>query len=405
MRRQELRILSIIQKLRAKEIKQIKAADVLGLSVRQVRRIAKRVQIEGPEGVIHKARGAPSKRKLSARLKERVLNLYQEKYDGFGPTLANEKLAEIDKIKVSAQSLRNWLIEAGLWEKRRKIKQHRQWRERKTCFGEMLQLDGSHHDWLEGRGPKLVLMAYIDDATSNVFARFYDYEGTVPALDSFKRYVKRYGCPQSVYADRHSTYKSTAKPSIEDELNGQKPQSQFERALAELGVKVIHAYSPQAKGRVERLFGTLQDRLVKEMRLKGVRSKEEANVFLETYLPRYNERFSVSAASRVDLHCATEKARELDQALCLKAKRVLRNDLTISYEKKVYQLLERPLGKRVEVRTLLDGEVLLLSQGVELGYKIIEKVAAEIKTLTPEPRKTPWTPSPLHPWREYEHRF
>ena len=188
-------------------------------------------------GVIHKARGTPSKRKLSASLKERVLNLCQEKYNGFGPTLVHEKLAEIDKIKVSAQSLRNWLIEAGIWKKRRKIKQHRQWRERKTCLGEMLQLDGSHHDWLEGRGPKLVLMAYIDDATSNVFARFYDYEGTVPALDSFKRYVKRYGLPQSVYADRHSTYKSTAKPSIEDELNGSRPQSQFERALAELGVE------------------------------------------------------------------------------------------------------------------------------------------------------------------------
>lgn len=156
---------------------------------------------------------------------------------------------------------------------------------------------------------------------------------------------------------------------------------------------------------MERLFGTFQDRVIKEMRLKGVRSKEEANAFLEAYLPRYNERFSVQAARGVDLHCAAPKARELDQALCLKAERTLRNDLTIAYEKRLYQLLERPLSKKVAVRQMLNGDVRLFSQGVELEYKLIQKVAVKIKTPTLEPRKTPWTPSPSHPWRQYEHRF
>ena len=162
---------------------------------------------------------------------------------------------------------------------KRKGRKHRQWRERKHHFGEMVQMDGSHHDWFEGRGPKCVLMGYIDDATGTVYGRFYDYEGTIPAMDSFKRYIKRYGIPQSVYLDKHSTYKSTAKQSIEDELEDRKLMSQFEKSLQELGVKVIHAYSPQAKGRVEAAVRTFQDR-VNEMRLAGVKSVDQANEFL-----------------------------------------------------------------------------------------------------------------------------
>jgi hypothetical protein len=220
-----------------------------GVSERQLRRLVRAVRDEGERGIVHKARGRPSKRKTSGAVKGKVLRLYRRKYAGFGPTLASEKLGELDGIGVSDETLRKWLMEAGLWEKRRRRAKHRSWRQRRECFGEMVQMDGSHHDWLEGRGPELVLMGYIDDATNNVFARFHDYEGTRPAMESFKRYVRKYGLPQSVYLDKHTTYKSPRKLTPEEELQGvEEPMSQFERALYELGVEVIHAHSPQAKG-------------------------------------------------------------------------------------------------------------------------------------------------------------
>jgi hypothetical protein len=202
-----------------------------------------------------------------------VLTLYKERYPDFGPTLATEKLLEVDGIRLSDETLRKWLIEIGMWKKGRKRSAYRQWRPRRACFGEMVQLDGSHHDWLEGRGSKLVLMAYIDDATNMTYARFYDYEGTMPAMDSFKGYVRIYGLPISVYLDRHTTYKSSKKLTEWDDVDDIEFLSQFERALKELGVEVIHALSPQAKGRVERLFGVLQDRLVREMRVTGHKDK------------------------------------------------------------------------------------------------------------------------------------
>jgi hypothetical protein len=263
--------------------------------------------------------------------------LYRGRYTGFGPTLTSEKLGELDGIKLSDETLRKWLMEAGLWQRRRKRSRHRQWRQRKECFGEMVQLDGSHHDWLEGRGPELVLMAYIDDATNNVLARFYDYEGTIPAMDSFKRYVRKYGLPLSIYLDRHSTYKSTKKPTEWEEFEKIEPLSQFERALETLGVEVIHAYSPQAKGRVERLFGVLQDRLIKEMRLRGIKTKESANEFLKEYLPKFNRRFRVCPANDTDVHVRVPKYFNLDKYLCIKTERTVRKDNTITHNGKLYR--------------------------------------------------------------------
>ena len=193
-------------------------------------------------------------------MRDRVIRLYRAQYQDFGPTLASEKLLEREGVGISDETLRTWLIETGDWKKSRKGRQHRQWRERKHHDGEMVQIDGSHHGWFEDRGPGCVLMGYIDDATGKVFARFYDYEGSLPAMDSFKGYSKKYGLPMKVYLDKHTTYKSTAKQTIQDELDQVEPLSQFERALKELGVEVLHAHSPQAKGRIERLFRTLQDR-------------------------------------------------------------------------------------------------------------------------------------------------
>jgi hypothetical protein len=227
---------------------------MLSLSIRQTRRIVRRVREEGPQGVVHRLRGKASNRKLPWELKDRVLELYCGKYEGFGPTLAQEKLLELDGICISDETLRCWLMEAGRWKKKRKGKKHRQWRQRKDRVGEMVQVDGSHHKWFEDRGPACVLMGYIDDATGRVYGRFYGYEGTIPAMDSFKRYMRKQGIPMSLYLDKHSTYRSPGEPTIEDELHGREPLSEFGRAVGELGVTLIHAHSPQAKGRVERLF-------------------------------------------------------------------------------------------------------------------------------------------------------
>lgn len=263
MSQKELKRLHVIHKVLEGSLKQGEAAEMISLSVRQVGRIVKRIKTEGDEGLQHRLRGRESNRRTPKKLVERVMQLYREKYQGFGPTLTAEKLSELDGIEVSRESVRTWLMGTGQWQKRRKGRKHRNWRERKSNLGEMLQLDGSLHDWFEGRRTKCVLMAYIDDATSRIYCRFYEYEGTIPAMDSFKRYIRRYGIPMSIYMDKHTTYKSPAEPTIEEELSGTTPLSEFGRSLAELEVKIIHAHSPQAKGRIERLFNTLQDRLVK----------------------------------------------------------------------------------------------------------------------------------------------
>src|SRR5208337_2212616 len=301
-------------------------------------------------------------RQKPKKIKERIIKLYQEKYKGFGPTLAAEKLFEIDAIQISDETLRLWLIDAGEWQKKRKRKAHRQWRARKEHCGEMLQMDGSVHDWFEGRGPKSVLMAYIDDATSRVYGRFYEYEGTIPAMDSFKRYVRKYGIPMSIYFDRHKTYKSSSEPTIEDEINGTEPLSEFGRALTELGVKLIHAYSPQAKGRIERQFKTLQDRLTKELRLRGISTIEEANKFLEeSYWANYNKKFMVKALRKDDIHRPVPKGLNLDKILCIRTEHPVRNDNTITHNKKLYQLKESlPKKTKVRVEERVDGSMLII---------------------------------------------
>lgn len=405
MRGRELKRLHVIYKLNEKKINQQEASELLGLCVRQVRRISKRVLKEGDTGIIHKSRGKPSNRLFSEDLKSRAISFYRGRYSDFGPTLANEKMGEIEGIKVSTQTLRNWLIGEGLWRQKRRQRKHRQWRERKRYFGEMLQMDGSDHDWLEGRGDELVLMAYIDDATNRVFARFYEYEGTIPAMDSFKQYVKEYGAPISLYLDRHTTYKSTAKPTVEDELNNRAPMSQFERSMEEIGVKVTHALSPQAKGRVERLFGTFQDRLIKEMRLKGIKTKGEANKFLEYYLPLYNERFSFKAAREGDLHREIPDGLDIDKVLCIKTRRSVRNDFTIAHNKKLYQITEHINGKEVIVEERTDGSMLITYNGRSLKFKEID--SRPVKDKVTESRaieskiKKVHIPPKDHPWRKY----
>jgi hypothetical protein len=267
----------------------------------------------------------------------------------------------------------------------------------------MVQMDGSHHDWLEGRGPELVLMGYIDDATNTTFGRFCDYEGTIPAMDSFHGYIRKYGIPQSVYLDRHTTYKSPRKLTPEEELQGiPRALSQFERALSELGVEVIHAYSPQAKGRVERVFGVLQDRLVKEMRLRGIKTKQEANDFLKEYLPVYNRQFSIPAANDTDVHVELPKYFNAHKALCIRTQRTVKNDYTIVINTKLYQIEDNITAKKVTVEERMDGSLHMINNGVSLKYsEITERPKKQIVQVQRIYNRSS-IPSRSHPWRRWD---
>lgn len=406
MRQKELKRLHVIGKVMERELTQVEAAEILSLSERQIGRIVKRIREEGDKGIQHRSRGKESCRRLPKKLKDRVVELYMRSYKGFGPTFTAEKLYEFDDIDLSKETVRKWLIEAGQWQKGRKTRTHRQWRERKWHCGQMVQMDGSHHDWFEGRRPKCVLMGYIDDATGRIFCRFYEYEGTIPAMDSFKRYIKAHGIPMSVYFDKHTTYKSPAEPSIEDEINGTEPLSEFGRALRELGVDLIHAHSPQAKGRVERMFNTLQDRLVKEMTLRGINTIEEANKFLKGYLSSHNKRFAVKPKEQNDLHRDIPKGLNLDKILCIRTERTLRNDSTIAHNGKLYQIQEAVKSKKVLVQERVNGMMLITHNNVSLKFK-------EVNT-RPEKQQKPdrilrkrkiHIPSADHPWRKSNYQL
>ena len=401
MSRKEATRLHIIHQALDKRITQTEAAALAGLSDRQIRRLIKRIRQDGDDGICHRSRGASSNHRISAKTKEKALRLFREKYKDFNLTHATEQLAENHRIAISRETLRLWLTNADIPYKKRRTRKHRQWRERKAHFGELVQIDGSHHDWFEGRGPFCVFMGYIDDATSTVSGRFYAYEGTIPAMDSMKRYIKRYGIPQSVYLDKHSTYKSSAEPTIEEQLNDQRPMSHFEKSLSELGVEVIHANSPQAKGRVERLFRTLQDRLVKEMRLSGITSVDEANEFLKTFLPKYNRKFKKPAASKADLHRPALHSRNLDKILCIKEERTVRNDFTVIYGSKLYQIEKATRAKMIIVEERLDGSLHITHNGQDLAYREVKPTSnrerprvASLKLV-----KEPWIPPAGHPWR------
>ncbi len=303
MSTEEIKRHGILKQAIEGQIHQKEAAEIIGISTRQTRRLMRRIEKEGAAGIRHRSRGRPGSRRVATAFREKIVKLYKSKYHDFGPTFAAEKLEEVNGIRISHDTLRNWLLEeeeVPCWQ--RKKRPHRQWRERKTYCGEMIQMDGSHHDWLEGRGPKMVLMGLIDDATGKTFGRFYQYEGTFPALDSMYRYIRCHGVPLSVYLDRHSTYKAKRKQTISEELMNKGTLSQFARAMRELGVNVLYAHSPEAKGRVERLFGTLQDRLVKELRLVGAKTLEEANQVIKEYMPRFNAKFRKPAKKRTNVH-------------------------------------------------------------------------------------------------------
>jgi transposase len=397
----ELRRVHVLRQALEKKITQGQAGEALGLTTRTIRRLLQRVQADGDVGLVHRGRGKPSNRRIPTTIKTQALGLYARRYADFGPTLAAEKLAERHGITLSAETLRRWLQARGIDHFRRRPRRHRAWRERKPHVGELLQLDGSHHDWFEGRGPRCVLMAYIDDASSRVYARFYEYEGTIPALDSVQRYVRQYGIPLAVYADRHTTYQSPAQPTVAEQLAGAEPTSQFGRALGELGVALIPAHSPQAKGRIERLFKTFQDRVVKEMRLAGVSTRDAANQFLAAYLPIYNRRFTVAPAQAADLHRPRPAAHVLEPILCLKTTRLVRRDWTVAHHGRLYQIDQPVQTTQVVVEDRLDGTLRIRHHGQSLRYHAIPARPKKIMAVHPgRSFHRPVKPSATHPWQK-----
>jgi hypothetical protein len=408
--KREIERLRIIHRVMGKQMTQVKASELLGITDRQVRNIIGKIRNNGDGAIAHGNRGRVAANKMPAELEARIGGIVKRRYPDFGPKFASEKLEEREEIKVSKEKLRQIMIAKGMWRVKRRRKEVHQWRERKAYYGEMVQMDGSHHDWLEGRGLELVFMGYIDDATNRVFGFFYDYEGVYPAMDSFKRYISLYGLPKSLYLDKHSTYKTTRQPDTDELLRGKVAETQFERACGELEIEMIHANSPQAKGRIERTFGTLQDRLIKEMRLAGVRTKEEANLFLEWYLPIYNERFSRMAREEGDLHRPLAKHINLREIFCIKGKRTINNGYIIKWRGRMF-LIENPSmamrRRKVEVMEHFDGEIAIKFNGRYLKFKeiIVPKPAQTLKLEKPRSesvkKKSKYIPPADHPWRRW----
>lgn len=387
MSRKELNRLPVIESVINKKMTQAEATNRLGLSDRQIRRVVSNFISSGPVGLIHHLRGKPSNHQVPQKLKDRAINLVREKYFDFGPTLAAEKLEEIDNLKIGTNVLRLEMIKADLWQEKKRKAKHRQWRERKEHFGELVQFDGSHHDWFEGRNQEersVVLLASRDDANNLVSARFYKFEGTKPVFDFWLRYIGNNGKPKAIYLDNHGTYKVNHKIALDE-----KTLTQFGRACEELNVELVYAKSPQAKGRIENLFGTLQDRLVKELRLKGISTIAEANTFLDNeFLPKFNQRFQKLAKKKANFHQSLTIKDNLAKSFSIKSQRLINNDFTISFKNHWYQLdkvqpkLVLP-GSKVTIEERLDGSLVIEQENKVLSYKPINKE----KTKQPEKPK------------------
>jgi hypothetical protein len=398
----ELDRLKIIQKVLERQINQQIAAEKLRISDRQVRRIVRRVREEGETGITHRWRGKRGRHRIDETVKRKIIGIYRREYEGFGPTLASEKMEEREGLKINDETLRLWLIEEGLWRiKRQRKEKKRSWRARKGHVGEMVQMDGSHHDWLEVLGSKLVLMGYVDDATGRLYAKFYEYEGTKPAMESMRGYIKKHGIPRSIYLDKHSTYKNNQKYKYADwPFRDKEELTQFARACNQLGIELIYANSPQAKGRVERMFETLQDRLVKEMRLEGIKTLKEANAFLRKYLPIFNKKFNVSARESGDLHLSAEGV-DLNEILSVQTEHVLRNDRTVKHKKRLYQVLNRTRAQKVVTHEYLNGRMEIKSGKDRLQYKVIEERPLKTIQRKVKPR-TRYVPPVNSPWRRFK---
>jgi len=398
MSRKEADQIIIFNSIVKGQISQKEAADILGLSTRQVRRKLKRYIAEGAYGLTHKGRGKASNRKLSEERRLEIVKFLKTVYSVYGPTLAAEKLAEINRIYLDHETLRRLMIEEGLWQvHRRKYKSH-VWRERKHCFGELVQIDGSYHKWFNDQYS--TLLAFIDDATGIIELLFADHETTESLVQITQWYLSKYGRPRALYSDCGRVYK------VNNGKQAKKGDTQYARMLKELDIELIHAYSPQAKGRVENLFKTLQDRLVKDLALRQITTMEDANAFLKRiYIQQHNKRFSKPPKNVLDLHRPIAEL-QLNTIFCIKEERILNNDRTICYKNRLFLLpKEQPvkLYKKctIQVYTNFDGTVALYMHGKALDYKEITEIPSRTKTHEPRivENKAGYTPPKNHPWR------
>ncbi len=409
----EIDRLEVVQKITAKQITQVEAARLLGISYRQVKRIVKKYRKVGVASLVSKRRGKPANNRITSTIKQIALALIRDNYHDFGPTLAHEKLSERHGIRCSVETLRKWMIEEDFWQvKTRRRACIHQPRARRAQFGELVQIDGSPHDWFEGRGTRCNLTVYIDDATGKLMAlHFTPTETTQAYMEALDDCLKQYGRPVALYADKHSIFRVNMK-NCEAEL------TQFARACKTLDIELIHANTPQAKGRVERANKTLQDRLVKELRLQGINDIDNANAYLPAFIEDYNRRFAKPAKSPLDAHREVlHDAQQVQQILSLHSKRVLSKNLTCQYKNVQYQIQTETKGYRlrhtsVTVIESFGGVITLLSKGKSLEYRtyqldeqpaviVDEKGINAIvdQTKIQQLAKPKYKPSPDHPWK------
>ena len=401
--------LVVIEAVNAQRLTQRQAAEQLGISARQVRRSLQRFRAQGDAGLLHRSRGQPSNRRVPPAVEQQAREALHAHYRDFGPTLAAQQLQERHGIVVSKETVRRWMVAGGLYQpKPRKLRPHTQ-RPRRECRGELVQIDGSKHAWLEGRGAtEPDLISAIDDATGRVFLQFVPAESTAAIMTVLRDYLQLHGRPLALYADLSSIYRTTRAASVEEQLQGRESETQVARALRELGIEYIPAYSPQAKGRVERCFGTLQDRLVKELRLEGISDIESANRFLrEHFIDDFNERFAVEPACAYDAHRPAE-GFDLDAILSEQELRTVTNDFTIRFRNVRYQIARESMvtglrGGKVLVEVRLDGSVHARFRDRYLSLTELPPPPPKTRAAAaqPKPRREPTavTPAADHPWR------
>jgi len=367
-----------IMEMVKRKLKTLKAASLeLGISYSQAKRIYKRYQNGGDKALVHGNKGRPSNNKIDKETVKKAVKLYREKYNDFGPTLAQETLAEREDLEISVSTLRRALLSAGLWEQKKNSSEYRSRRSPREHFGELVQFDGSHHKWFEERGLYCCLITMIDDATKIRLSQFFDEETMFGAMTVLKMWIERHGIPESLYCDKKNAFVLTREPTDAEVLAGiLKPKSHFGKACDRLGIEVIAANSPQAKGRVERNHGIDQDRLVKALRLEGISSIEQANRFLlEKYLPKMNGKFSRPAKNSNDAHVKLGKVK-LDDILCMEFDRSISKDYIIRFQTRLFQILEtnKSLPRtedKVIVRLRLDNSIHILWKDKPLLIKEI----------------------------------
>lgn len=408
MSAEEVKRAGILSRVKEGTLKLSTAAAMMRVSYRQAKRLWKRYRKSGVKGLVHGNAGRRSHRAKPASLRRRVLALVKSKYGGevgerFGPTLAAEHLASEDGMVVDAETLRRWMLAAGLWSRERKRKMYRKRRERKAHFGELVQLDGSFEDWLEGRGPRGCLMNLVDDATGTTLCRLEEQETIWAAVHVLRQWIEKYGIPQALYTDWKNVY--VRPPTEKEKVEGKAAVTQFGRMCAKLGIEIIAANSPQAKGRVERNHGTHQDRLIKKLRRKKIDNREAANGYLqEEYLPEHNRRYAQAAASSEDMHVGARQ-QQLDEAFCLEEERVLSADWVVSYRGQLLQVEgqnrrgARP-GNRITVREWEDGKLQLRFAGRKIEWRRISSLPVRAKVeLPPSLPRAKVRPPDHHPWQ------